>query len=173
MPFSPPLSLLVAAFQLQIWSLRLFNPGHGYVILYVYLLQLRKWSNLEWISVYKHLQGIMQHSAYAWAVKPDDTAWIWTSAPSPILPTLGKTFSSVALQLPRAGLRYPVKSKLKLGKIETFLMVQWLGLCTPNSGVPSSIPSQGTRSHIAPAKSSHATTKHPTCCKWDLVQPNK
>ena len=27
-------------------------------------------------------------------------------------------------------------------------MVQWLGLRTPNAGVPGSIPDQGTRSHM-------------------------
>ena len=32
---------------------------------------------------------------------------------------------------------------------------------------PSSIPGQGTRSHM------HATTKEPTCCNQDPVQPNK
>ena len=29
-----------------------------------------------------------------------------------------------------------------------FLVVQWLRLCTPNAGVPCSIPAQGTRSHM-------------------------
>ena len=30
----------------------------------------------------------------------------------------------------------------------TSLVVQWLRLCAPNTGAPSSIPSQGTRSHM-------------------------
>ena len=30
----------------------------------------------------------------------------------------------------------------------TFLVVQWLGLCTPNAGGPGSIPGQRTRSHM-------------------------
>ena len=172
-PFSPLPPLLMAAFQLQIWSPWLFSPDHGYVTPYIYLPQLRKWSNLGWISVYKYSQGIMQHSAQAWAVKPDYIAWIWNSALSLIQPTGARPSALWLFSFLPAGLWYPVKSKLKLGKIETFLVVQWLGLCTPNAEVPSSIPRQGTRSHIAPTKSSHTTTKHPTGCNWDLVQPNK
>ena len=30
----------------------------------------------------------------------------------------------------------------------TSLVVQWLGLCAPNAGVPGLIPGQGTRSHM-------------------------
>ena len=42
----------------------------------------------------------------------------------------------------------------------TSLVAQCLRLCTPNAGVPGSIPGQGTRSHMHVAtKSSHATTK--------------
>ena len=37
-------------------------------------------------------------------------------------------------------------------------------LHTPNAGGPGLIPGQGTRSHThAATKSSHATTKEPTC----------
>ena len=46
----------------------------------------------------------------------------------------------------------------------TCLVAQWLRLCTPNAGGQGSIPGQGTRSHMhAATKSSHATTKEPTC----------
>ena len=46
----------------------------------------------------------------------------------------------------------------------TSLVAQWIRLCTPNAGVPGSIPGQGTKSHVhAATKSSHATTKEPTC----------
>ena len=41
------------------------------------------------------------------------------------------------------------------------LVAQWVRLRTPNAGGPG----QGTRSHMhATTKSSHATTKEPTCC---------
>ena len=46
----------------------------------------------------------------------------------------------------------------------TSLVAQWLRLHAPNAGGPGSIPGQGTRSNMhAAAKSSHATTKEPTC----------
>ena len=46
----------------------------------------------------------------------------------------------------------------------TSLVVQWIRLRTPNAGGLGSIPGQGTRSHMhATTKSSHATTKEPTC----------
>ena len=42
------------------------------------------------------------------------------------------------------------------------VVVQWLRLCTPNSGGLGSTPGQGTRSHMhAATKSSHAATKDP------------
>ena len=42
----------------------------------------------------------------------------------------------------------------------TSLVAQWLRLCAPNAGGPSSIPGEGTRSHMhATTKSSHTTTK--------------
>ncbi|TEA37248.1 hypothetical protein DBR06_SOUSAS10010025, partial [Sousa chinensis] len=45
------------------------------------------------------------------------------------------------------------------------LVMQWLRLRTPSAGGPGSIAGQGTRSHMhATTKSSHATTKEPTCC---------
>ena len=39
----------------------------------------------------------------------------------------------------------------------TSLVVQWIGLYTPNAGGPGLIPGQGTRSHM------HAATKEPAC----------
>ena len=48
--------------------------------------------------------------------------------------------------------------------VGTSLVAQRLRLRAPNAGGPGSIPSQGTRSHMhATTKSSHATTKEPTC----------
>ena len=50
------------------------------------------------------------------------------------------------------------------------LVVQWLGLCTPNAGDQGSISGQGTRSHTD-TKSLHATTK--TRCRkiktWNKI----
>ena len=44
----------------------------------------------------------------------------------------------------------------------TSLVVQWVKLCTPNTGDPGSIPGQGTRSHLhATTKIPHAATKNP------------
>ncbi|TEA30869.1 hypothetical protein DBR06_SOUSAS3510006, partial [Sousa chinensis] len=43
-------------------------------------------------------------------------------------------------------------------------VVQWMRLHAPNAGGPGSNSGQGTRSHMhAATKSSHATTKEPTC----------
>ena len=63
-----------------------------------------------------------------------------------------------------------MKGKRKTGKTKeinnpgTSLVAHWLRLHAPNAGGPSSIPGQGTRSHMhAATKSSHATTKEPTC----------
>ena len=36
----------------------------------------------------------------------------------------------------------------KISPVGTSLVVQWLRLCTPNSGGLGSIPGQGTRSHM-------------------------
>ena len=48
--------------------------------------------------------------------------------------------------------------------IGTSLVAQWIRLHAPNAGGPGLIPGQGTRSHMhAATKSSHATTKEPTC----------
>ena len=44
----------------------------------------------------------------------------------------------------------------------TSLVVQWLGLHSPNARGPGSIPGQGTRPHMhAATKSLHAATKEP------------
>ncbi|TEA36681.1 hypothetical protein DBR06_SOUSAS310086, partial [Sousa chinensis] len=44
------------------------------------------------------------------------------------------------------------------------LVAQWIRLHAPNAGGPGLISGQGTRSHMcATTKSSHATTKEPTC----------
>ena len=45
----------------------------------------------------------------------------------------------------------------------TSLVIQWFRLQAPNAGGLGSIPGQGTRSHVAATKSSHATTKDPVC----------
>ena len=39
-------------------------------------------------------------------------------------------------------------NSLRTYSVGTLLVVQWLRLCTPNTGGPSSIPGQGTRSHM-------------------------
>ena len=44
-------------------------------------------------------------------------------------------------------------------KGRTSLVVQWLRLCSPNSGGQSSIPGQETRSHMLQLKISHAARK--------------
>ena len=47
----------------------------------------------------------------------------------------------------------------------TSLVAQWIRLHAPNAAGLGLIPGQGTRSHVHDAtKSSHATTKEPTCC---------
>ena len=51
---------------------------------------------------------------------------------------------------------------IKTWRTGTSLVMQWLRLRPPNAGDPSSIPGQGTRSHMhAATKSSYATTKDP------------
>ena len=44
-------------------------------------------------------------------------------------------------------------------KRETFLVVQWLRLCSPNAGGPGLIPGQGTRSHMPQLKNPCVETK--------------
>ena len=47
----------------------------------------------------------------------------------------------------------------------TSLVAQRMRLRAPDAGGWGSIPGQGTRSHMhAASKSSHATSKEPTCC---------
>ena len=41
----------------------------------------------------------------------------------------------------------------------TYLVAQWLRLHTPNAGIPGSIPSQGTTSHMPQLKILHAVRK--------------
>ena len=62
------------------------------------------------------------------------------------------------------------------------LVVQWLRLHAPNAGGLSSIPGQGTRSHMQATKSSHATAKilhaavkiqDSVCHNQDPAKPNK
>ena len=43
---------------------------------------------------------------------------------------------------------HALRALLKIPALGTFLVVQWRRLCTPNAGVPGSIPGQGTRSHL-------------------------
>ncbi|TEA40949.1 hypothetical protein DBR06_SOUSAS20710003, partial [Sousa chinensis] len=44
------------------------------------------------------------------------------------------------------------------------LVAQWIRLHAPSAGGEGSTPGQGTRSHMhAATKSSHATTKEPSC----------
>ena len=53
---------------------------------------------------------------------------------------------------------------IESGDWGTSLVAQWIGLRAPNVGGLGSIPGEGTRSHMhAATKSSHATTKKPTC----------
>ena len=56
----------------------------------------------------------------------------------------------------------------------TSLVVQWLGLCSPNAGGLGLIPGQGTKSHLSQLKSSHTVTKilHATI-KTQRSQVNK
>ena len=58
---------------------------------------------------------------------------------------------------------------------ETFLVVRWLRLCTPNAGAPGSIPDQGTGSHTPQWKLLNAAViiDEPVCCNQDLAQPIK
>ena len=55
----------------------------------------------------------------------------------------------------------------------TSLVAQWLRIHVPSAGGLSSIPGQGTRSHILQLKLLHAANKDPMCCNWDLMQTNK
>ena len=54
-------------------------------------------------------------------------------------------------------------------------MIQRLRLWTPNAEGLSSIPSQGTRSHMLQLRvcMPQLKIKTPVCCSQDLVQPNK
>ena len=49
--------------------------------------------------------------------------------------------------------------KIKMEHAGTSLEVQWLILFVPNAEGLGPIPGQGTRSHMAATKSSHAATK--------------
>ena len=53
----------------------------------------------------------------------------------------------------------PCKSNQNTTKWGTSLVVQWLRLRTPSAGGPSSIPGQGTRSHMPQIKIPHAVAK--------------
>ena len=69
-------------------------------------------------------------------------------------------------KIPQAVQHSQRKKKIKKNQkyTGTSLVAQWLRLCAPNAGGPGPIPGQGTRSHMhATTKSSHATTKEPTC----------
>ena len=57
------------------------------------------------------------------------------------------------------------KYAIEIQRSGTFLVIQWLSLCTPNARGPGLIPGQGTRSHILQL-SSHATTKEFMCHNW-------
>ena len=56
--------------------------------------------------------------------------------------------------------------KNKAGGWGDFPVVQWLRLHAPNTGGPSSILGQGTRSHMLQLKGLHIPTKieYPVCC---------
>uniref|UniRef100_A0A8C0CLW6 UDP-N-acetylglucosamine transferase subunit ALG14 n=1 Tax=Balaenoptera musculus TaxID=9771 RepID=A0A8C0CLW6_BALMU len=55
-------------------------------------------------------------------------------------------------------------------QLETSLVVQWLRLCPPKAGGPSSIPGQGTRSCMLQLKDPACSDEDPACCNEDPVQ---
>ena len=60
----------------------------------------------------------------------------------------------------------------KINQSGTSLVVQWVGLCTPNAGGQGLIPGRGTRSRThAATKSLHAGTKSPRAATEDPEQP--
>ena len=64
--------------------------------------------------------------------------------------------------------------RLKINLVGTSLLVQWLRLCPPKAGVPGSIPSQGTKSHMLQLKIPSATTKEILHAETkNLKQPRK
>ena len=64
-----------------------------------------------------------------------------------------------------------ILTQLIIRIIGTFLVVQWLELCTLNAGGPGSILGQGTRYHMPQLslqlRISHVTTDDPPNCKED------
>ena len=52
-----------------------------------------------------------------------------------------------------------MKGTLKMSQRGTSMVVQWVKLPAPNSGGPSLIPGQGTRSHVPQLKILHAAMK--------------
>ena len=53
----------------------------------------------------------------------------------------------------------PVLKHLLTDPTGTSLVVQWIRLCTPNTGGPGSIPGQGTRFHVLQLKILNVATK--------------
>ena len=53
----------------------------------------------------------------------------------------------------------PVLKHLLTDPTGTSLVVQWIRLCTPNTGGPGSIPGQGTRFHMLQLKILKVATK--------------
>ena len=53
----------------------------------------------------------------------------------------------------------PVLKHLLTDPTGTSLVVQWIRLCTPNTGGPGSIPGQGTRFHMLQLKILNVATK--------------
>ena len=60
----------------------------------------------------------------------------------------------------------PIRKATLLKSRGTSLLVQWLRLWAPNRSGPGFNPWSG---NWIP----HATTKRPTCCSWDMAQPNE
>ena len=54
-----------------------------------------------------------------------------------------------------------------------FLMVQWLILCTPKAGEAGFHPWSEHQTPRVTANRSHAITKDPVCCSYDLAQTSK
>ena len=64
----------------------------------------------------------------------------------PVSPALTGGFLSTAPpEKSCSSLKKSTNQSINLG---TFLVVQWLRLCSPNEGGPGSIPGLGTRSHV-------------------------
>ena len=77
---------------------------------------------------------------------------------------LGSDFLNMTSQAKATKAKVNKWDYIKLKCFWTSLVAQWIRLCAPSAGGPSSIPGQGTRSHThAATKGLHTTTKKPSC----------